>query len=89
MTLPPKKQAAVDWVEDNRANLSDWHREIWDMHEPAWRENRSAAWLCLLKTPSTAETLAFRTGTGYRPRHVRDRLSSPPFSCPSYLFHPA
>jgi hypothetical protein len=29
--------------------------------------------------------LALRTGTGYRPRHVRDRLSSPPFSTPRQL----
>ena len=36
--------------------------------------------VCLLKIPSVAETVAFRTGTGYRPRHVLDPLSSPPFS---------
>ena len=36
--------------------------------------------LCLLKIPSVAETLAFRTGTGYRPRHALDPLSSTPFS---------
>jgi len=41
--------------------------------------------VCLLKTPSAVETVAFRTGTGYRPRHVRDRLSSPPFSTPRQL----
>jgi hypothetical protein len=44
-----------------------------------------AVGLCLLKTALAAETLAFRTGTGYRPRHVRDRLSSPPFSTPRQL----
>ncbi len=41
--------------------------------------------VCLLKTPSALETVAFRTGTGYRPRHVRDCLSSPPFSTPRQL----
>jgi aminobenzoyl-glutamate utilization protein B len=44
MTITPEKQTALDWVESNRQNLSVWHREIWDMHEPAWREYRSAAW---------------------------------------------
>jgi aminobenzoyl-glutamate utilization protein B len=44
MTITPEKQTALNWIEDNRATLSDWHREIWDMHEPAWREYRSAAW---------------------------------------------
>ena len=24
--------------------MSDWHSTIWDFHEPAWREYRSAAW---------------------------------------------
>ena len=42
-------------------------------------------WVCLLKIPSAAETMAFRTGTGYRPRHVLDPLSSPPFSTPRQL----
>ena len=41
--------------------------------------------LSLLKTSSAAETVAFRTGTGYRPWHVLDRLSSPPFSTPRQL----
>ena len=36
--------------------------------------------LCLPKTPLAAETLAFRTGTEYRPRHGCDRFSSPSFS---------
>lgn len=43
------------------------------------------AQLCLLKTAFAAETVAFRTGTGYRPWHVRDRLSSPPFSAARQL----
>ncbi|NIM00338.1 MAG: amidohydrolase, partial [Acidobacteria bacterium] len=27
-----------------RKDLSAWHDQIWDYHEPAWREYRSAAW---------------------------------------------
>ncbi len=42
--LTPEKQTAVDWVNDNESNLSDWHQTIWDFHEPAWREYKSAAW---------------------------------------------
>ena len=42
--MTPEKQTAVDWVNDNEGNLSDWHRVIWDFHEPAWREYKSAAW---------------------------------------------
>jgi len=41
MTITPETQTALNWIEDNRATLSDWHREIWDMHEPAWREYRN------------------------------------------------
>lgn len=42
--LTPEKQTAVDWVNDNENNLSDWHQTIWSFHEPAWREYKSAAW---------------------------------------------
>lgn len=44
MSLPTEKKSAFDWVEDNATNLSGWHTEIWDLHETAWREYRSAAW---------------------------------------------
>ncbi len=40
--------------------------------------------LCILKTALAPETVAFQTRTGYRPRHVRDRLSSPPFNALSH-----
>ena len=49
-----------------------------------WRGLRPILRICpgvqpyLLKTALLADTVAFRAGTGYRPRHVRGRLSSPP-----------
>ena len=42
--MTPEKQTAVDWVKANEGALSDWHATIWDFHEPAWREYKSAAW---------------------------------------------
>jgi aminobenzoyl-glutamate utilization protein B len=38
------KADAWSYVDGRRADLSRWHREIWDFAEPAWREYRSAAW---------------------------------------------
>src|SRR5215470_2137165 len=38
------KQVALDWVDRNAADLSDWTKTIWDFAEPAFREYRSAAW---------------------------------------------
>ncbi|MEO1192295.1 MAG: amidohydrolase [Pseudomonadota bacterium] len=38
------KTTALAWIDQNRARISDWHSTIWDFHEPAWREYRSAAW---------------------------------------------
>jgi len=38
------KQIADRWVDDHRDALSAWHRVIWDLAEPAWREYESAAW---------------------------------------------
>ncbi len=46
--MTPEKQTALDWVAANQANLSAWHGTIWDFHEPAWREYRSAAWYVAL-----------------------------------------
>ncbi len=43
-SMTDEKQTALDWVAANQANLSAWHGTIWDFHEPAWREYRSAAW---------------------------------------------
>lgn len=44
MTATTHKQAVFDWVDQNTRLLSEWHTTIWDFHEPAWREYRSAAW---------------------------------------------
>ena len=44
MRLNDLKQAGFDWINENRQRFSRWHAEIWDFHEPAWREYRSAAW---------------------------------------------
>ena len=43
--MPSKeKQTALDWIQDNQQNLSDWNQIIWDYAEPAWREYKSARW---------------------------------------------
>ncbi len=41
--LTAEKRTALEWVDDHRNWLSRTTREIWDFHEPAWREYRSAA----------------------------------------------
>ena len=38
------KDTARSWIEDHRDEMLDWHRTIWELAEPAWREYRSAAW---------------------------------------------
>jgi len=43
-TMGPAKKTAFGWIEENAAEISDWHAQVWDFHEPAWREYRSAAW---------------------------------------------
>ena len=40
----PEKQTALDWIQDNHQNLSDWNQIIWNYAEPAWREYKSAKW---------------------------------------------
>lgn len=37
------KQTALDYVDTNRKRLSDFHQEIWNYAEPAFREYKSAA----------------------------------------------
>jgi aminobenzoyl-glutamate utilization protein B len=45
-----EKQAASDWIDANSQRLSDFDIEIWNYHEPAWREYKSAnAYVDLLK----------------------------------------
>lgn len=38
------KQAVLDWMDANHTALSADHMHIWHLHEPSWREYRSAAW---------------------------------------------
>lgn len=47
MTMTPhsaEKATARGWIDENRDDWSAWHRHIWDLAEPAWREQESAAW---------------------------------------------
>ncbi len=44
MSLTAEKQSVFEWVAENAETVSRWHAELWDFHEPAWREYRSAAW---------------------------------------------
>jgi aminobenzoyl-glutamate utilization protein B len=36
--LTPAKQTALDWIKAHAAWLSDRHTEVWNFHEPAWRD---------------------------------------------------
>ncbi|MBV9566738.1 MAG: amidohydrolase, partial [Hyphomicrobiales bacterium] len=38
------KQTAFDWIAAHEGWLSERHVEVWNFHEPAWREYRSAEW---------------------------------------------
>ncbi|QEX21489.1 hypothetical protein FRZ61_14150 [Hypericibacter adhaerens] len=38
------KETAFDWVKAHEGWLSKRHTEVWNFHETAWREYRSAAW---------------------------------------------
>ncbi|MGH6934489.1 MAG: hypothetical protein ACREEE_18905 [Dongiaceae bacterium] len=42
--LTPAKRSAFEWVEAKRAWLSRTHTDIWNFHETAWREYKSAAY---------------------------------------------
>jgi aminobenzoyl-glutamate utilization protein B len=42
----PAKQAAMDYIDENQQRLSDFDMEIWNYHEPAWREYKSAKAYC-------------------------------------------
>lgn len=43
-SIMEEKQTVMDWVEENKAYLSDWNQTIWDYGETAWREYKSAKW---------------------------------------------
>ena len=38
------KETARAWFAAHRAEVSRWHRTIWELAEPAWREYESARW---------------------------------------------
>ena len=40
--LNREKRTGLEWVDANRQRLSDFHQEIWDYAETAWREYKSA-----------------------------------------------
>ncbi|SEF02505.1 aminobenzoyl-glutamate utilization protein B [Rhizobiales bacterium GAS188] len=41
-----QKQYAIDWIVENAGRFSDFHLEIWNYAEPAWREYKSAKAYC-------------------------------------------
>ena len=42
-TIQKEKQTALDYLEENKEWLSDFHMKIWNYAEPAFREYKSAA----------------------------------------------
>jgi aminobenzoyl-glutamate utilization protein B len=44
--LDKHKQYAIDWIDENARRFSDFHLEIWNYAEPAWREYKSAKAYC-------------------------------------------
>lgn len=42
--MTPAKRTAFDWVKSHERWLSERHTEVWNFHETAWREYKSAAW---------------------------------------------
>jgi aminobenzoyl-glutamate utilization protein B len=44
MQMKEQKNTALEWVDGNAGDLSDWCSTIWHYGETAWREYKSAAW---------------------------------------------
>ena len=42
--MTPAKRTALDWIDSQSERLSADHMTLWSLHEPPWREYRSAAW---------------------------------------------
>jgi aminobenzoyl-glutamate utilization protein B len=63
-TMYPQKQAAWDWIAANQARMSDFHLQIWNYAETAWREYRSAKAYCDLLR---AEGFEVEEGSGGMP----------------------
>jgi len=50
ITRSREKQFAIDVLDEDRDRISAFHKEIWDYHEPAWREYKSVkAYVDLLR----------------------------------------
>ena len=71
--LSAEKQTAFDWVSANTAWLSGVTKSIWDLHEPAWREYRSAAYYVALLREAGFEV---EEGTGGMPTAFRATFGS-------------
>lgn len=49
-TVSTEKEFALEWIDENSDWLGEFEQEIWEYHEPAWREFRSAdAYVDLLR----------------------------------------
>ena len=58
------KQTALSWVDKNEQMLSDFHQQIWEYAEPAWREYKSVRAYCDLLNREGFKVLE---GTGGMP----------------------
>jgi aminobenzoyl-glutamate utilization protein B len=71
--LTAAKQTAFEWVSAHEAWLSKTTKDIWDFHEPAWREYRSAAYYIELLR---AHGFEVEEGTGGMPTAFRATFGS-------------
>ena len=62
--LDKHKQYAIDWIDENARRFSDFHLEIWNYAEPAWREYKSAKAYCDLLSE---EGFTVEQGSGEMP----------------------
>ncbi len=67
------KTTALDWIEEHRPVLAEWHRHIWELAEPAWREYRSSAWYV---ERLRAEGFTVEQGSGGMPTAFSARWSN-------------
>ena len=76
--LSEPKRTAHAWVDEHRNWLSRTTRTIWDFHEPAWREYRSAAHYVRLLASSASRSR--RAPPACRPRSGRASAAAGPSS---------
>ena len=67
------KDTAHQWIDDNMGRLSAWHKHIWDLAEPAWREYKSAQWYVELLR---SEGFTVEAGSGDMPTAFSAEWSS-------------